>query len=167
MLTSDDNFSSFQPRSYISKMLNLMKIPFELQIDRLFWKQSHQDKEYVPLENPDNIVTLIFDAASAMADAVALSEGKGLDLLVTIEKEVTVPHGKYVGMLKAKQDDNMVEDILKSGLSEGLQNYVASLNGVYSLLKKNRQSLSRRQLQAQCGCQLPASLSPVPGILHC
>ncbi|XWS61883.1 hypothetical protein CRYUN_Cryun07bG0162700 [Craigia yunnanensis] len=84
-------------------MLNLKKIPFEF--DRLFRKQSHQDKESVPLENPDNIVTFILDAACAMADAVGLLECKGLFLFVTVEKEVTVSHSEYVGMLKAKQDE--------------------------------------------------------------
>ncbi|XVF10730.1 hypothetical protein REPUB_Repub07fG0207800 [Reevesia pubescens] len=105
MLTSDDNFSSFEPRSCFYQMLNLMKIPFKL--GKLFWKQSHQDKEQVPLEiNPDGIVTLILDAACAMADdAVGVSEGKARFLLVTVEKEVTVPHGEYVGMLKAKKEE--------------------------------------------------------------
>ncbi|XVF44966.1 hypothetical protein PTKIN_Ptkin02bG0165600 [Pterospermum kingtungense] len=156
IFTSDDNFSSYKPRSYISEKLDLMKIPFKL--DRLFWKQS--GKQYaIPLENPDKIVTLIMDAASAMADGVGASQSKGLVLLVTVEKLVTLPHSEYVRMLKAKQEtlfckvrskvvkmlqleeqgqefpklewENVVDVIVKSGLSKAMQNYLALL------MKKN------------------------------
>lgn len=84
MFTCDDNFASssssnFQPRSYICQILDLMKIPFELQDHSLFWKQS--DVFVRPLENPDDIVTLIVDVARAMAEGVGVSQGKGLVLV--------------------------------------------------------------------------------------
>ncbi|XVF71998.1 hypothetical protein PTKIN_Ptkin12aG0085800 [Pterospermum kingtungense] len=156
MFTCDDNFASSQPRSHICQILDLMKIPFKL--DRLFWKQlGHQGKLLsVPLEKPDDIVTLIMDAACAMADGVGVSQGKGLVLVVTLEKQVTVPLSEYVRILKEKQQtllfckvrdklvkmlqleeqgqefpksewEYMVDVIVKSGLSEAMQNYLASL----------------------------------------
>lgn len=121
-------------------------------------RASSGGKQYsiVPMEKPDDIVALITAAARSMADRIGVSGGKGLVMVVTVEKQVRVPRIEYVGMLKAKQEnlfsevrskvvkmlqleeqqgqefpksvwENVVDLVVKSGLGEAMQNYLGSL----------------------------------------
>ncbi|XVF10731.1 hypothetical protein REPUB_Repub07fG0207900 [Reevesia pubescens] len=101
-------------RDFISDMFANIRIPFLLR--NLHWKKCDYDKESVPLLSTDDVLTSMLDVCRSMDSAARESGRKKLLLLVFIKKQVIVPHGEYLAMLKAKKAQEIlhqVEDMVR------------------------------------------------------
>ncbi|XVE64965.1 hypothetical protein DITRI_Ditri07aG0144000 [Diplodiscus trichospermus] len=92
-----------------SNLLSDAKIPFSLT--NLHWKKRVYDKESVPLGSTDGFVTAMLDVCHGMISAARESGRKKLFLMVFIKKEVVVPHDEYLAMLKAKEAEEVLQQV--------------------------------------------------------
>ncbi|XVF83153.1 hypothetical protein PTKIN_Ptkin16aG0110800 [Pterospermum kingtungense] len=97
-------------RDFLSNTFgNARIIPFTL--GNLHWKKRFYDEEWVPFVSTDDVVTSLLNVCDEMVSEY--SGRKKLCLLVYIRKEVTVPHHEYLAMIKAKQEEENLQQTLQ------------------------------------------------------